>query len=365
MQQRIGVGQQKPVVLAVQGAYLFVDVIEQLQFVEVLQREAATVYRAILLRAESFRILKQGYQAGFGKADNLVLARRCLGSPVPGVRQAVLQGGIQNILIRQPSVAQLAEIAAYAACTAFQVFGHKGMAFQLAFELVVEAFHLLQCIGLHFTQYVAIELYCFGRAQLEPQSFAAFYVAFVENVPSEAFYFVGHIPAFVIGNALVDVVQQPGQYRRRGGELFNHAVYGIAQHLGVVQFDVQVGAEFQFAGKVAHDRLEKRVDCLHAEAAVVVQHILQCHSGALAQLPVGKRGGFRLLCQIFFDTFQVGIRCGVFLPDAVELRQDALFHFRRSLVGKGHGKYLPVGAGIEHQKLDVFHCQCEGLARTG
>ena len=26
---------------------------------------------------------------------------------------------------------------------------------------------------------------------------------------------------------------------------------------------------------------------------------------------------------------------------------------------------LPVGAGIEHQKLDVFHCQCEGLARTG
>ena len=80
MQQRIGVGQQKPVVLAVQGAYFFVDVIEQLQFVEVLQREAATVYRAILLRAESFRILKQGYQAGFGKADNLVLARRCLGS---------------------------------------------------------------------------------------------------------------------------------------------------------------------------------------------------------------------------------------------------------------------------------------------
>ena len=274
MQQRIGVGQQKPVVLAVQGAYFFVDVIEQLQFVEVLQREAATVYRAVLLRAESFRILKQRYQAGFGKADNLVLARRCLGSPVPGVRQAVLQGGIQDILIRQPSVAQLAEIAAYAACTAFQVFGHKGMAFQLAFKLVVEAFHLLQCIGLHFAQYVAIELYRFGRAQLEPQSFAAFYVAFVENVPSEAFYFVGHIPAFVIGNAFVDVVQQPGQYGRRGGELFNHAVYGIAQHLGVVQLDVQVGAEFQFAGKVAHDRLEKRVDCFHAEAAVVVQHIL-------------------------------------------------------------------------------------------
>ena len=86
------------------------------------------------------------------------------------------------------------------------------MSVQLAFKLVVETFHLFQCIGLHFAQYIPVEFYCFRRTEFEPKSFATFYVTFIKDVPSEAFDFVGDIPAFVIGNALVDIVQQPCQY---------------------------------------------------------------------------------------------------------------------------------------------------------
>jgi len=53
------------------------------------------------------------------------------------------------------------------------------------------------------------------------------------------------------------------------------------------------------------------------------------------------------------EVLSDAVDSGVFLPDAVELRQDALFHFRRSLVGKGHGKYLPVGT-ISIQSLSRF-----------
>lgn len=35
------------------------------------------------------------------------------------------------------------------------------------------------------------------------------------------------------------------------------------------------------------------------------------------------------------------------------------------LVSEGYGKYLPVGAWIDYQMLDVFHSQRKGLAGAG
>ena len=65
---------------------------------------------------------------------------------------------------------------------------------------------------------------------------------------------------------------------------------------------------------------------------------------------------------IIFNSLQVcfGRRCS--LPDTVKLCQYALLHLCRSLVGEGYGKYLPVGAWIDYQMLDVFHSQRKGLA---
>ena len=45
--------------------------------------------------------------------------------------------------------------------------------------------------------------------------------------------------------------------REKWGKFFDEAVYGITQHFTVVQLYVQVGTQFQFAGKVAHHRLKR------------------------------------------------------------------------------------------------------------
>lgn len=71
--------------------------------------------------------------------------------------QAVLQGGVQHIFVRQSAVAQFAEVTADASGTSFQVFGSEGMPFQFAFKLVVETFHLFQSLGFHIAQHIPVE----------------------------------------------------------------------------------------------------------------------------------------------------------------------------------------------------------------
>ena len=39
------------------------------------------------------------------------------------------------------------------------------------------------------------------------ESFTLFYITFIEDIPAKAFDFIGYIPAFIIGNTLIDIVQ--------------------------------------------------------------------------------------------------------------------------------------------------------------
>ena len=126
-------------------------------------------------------------------------------------------------------------------------------------------------------------------AHFRPEHFPALHVAFVENVAGKGFDFIRYIPSLVVGNAFVDVIQQQRQDRRSRSKAFDEAVHGIGQHLVAVQFDVQIRAKLKFAGQVAHDRLEERVDGLHPEAAVVVQHIQQGVACPLPDFLFGER----------------------------------------------------------------------------
>ena len=250
VKQGVGVRQQEAVVFPVQRPYFLVDVVEQLQLVEVLEREAATVDSAQFLPAQTFGIWLQRYlgisqqrhQDAFRQTDDVVLPFGGLCRPMAGIFQAVSQGVVQHILVRQLAVTQFAEVAADSFRPSLQVVGSKGMSFQFPFKLVVESLHLFQRVGFHLAQHVPIEPQHVGRPQTFPQFFATLHVAFVEDVPSEALDFVRYVPALVFADAFVNVFQQPRQYGRGRGEFFDEAVHGIAQHFGVVQFDVQVGA---------------------------------------------------------------------------------------------------------------------------
>ena len=101
---------------------------------------------------------------------------------------------------------------------------------------------MLQSIGFHFTQYVPVKFQCIRGTETLPQSFTTFYITFIKDVSSEVFHFIGDVPALVVGDAFVDIIQQPGQDGRSGSQFFDEAIYRIAQHFGIVQFYIEVGA---------------------------------------------------------------------------------------------------------------------------
>ena len=59
------------------------------------------------------------------------------------------------------------------------------------------------------------------------------------------------------------------------------------------------------------------------------------------------------------------MRVGEFLPDAIELAEDAHLHFFGRLVGEGDGQDIAVRQGVLYHELDVFNCQRERLATAG
>ena len=79
-----------------------------------------------------------------------------------------MQGGVQHILVRKSAIAQLAEVTADTSGTSFQVFGSKGMPFQFALKLVVEAFHLFQSLGFHIAQHIPVEFQRIRSTQALP-----------------------------------------------------------------------------------------------------------------------------------------------------------------------------------------------------
>ncbi|EJX06958.1 hypothetical protein EVA_04922 [gut metagenome] len=283
MKQRVGVRQQEAVVLLIQQAHLLVDVGQQLHIIEILQREQAGVVQPVVLDAIFFCCLQELHQLVFRQFHNGGTFGGGLGSPVFRAFQAVIHRSIVHVIAQLPPV-ELAEVAPDAFASPLQLIGGESVGFQHLYKVVVESLHLLYnhpCQRLHLP---AIVLHGLRPAQFLTQLSALFDIHLIKDILTERFDFVRHIPPLVVGNPFVDIIEQPAQHRRGRSQLFNQAVHGIAQHLSAVQFDVQVRTQLQFPGQVAHHRLEKRVDGFHAEAAVVVQHIVQRRAGCLPHL---------------------------------------------------------------------------------
>ena len=360
VQQGVRVRQQEAVLFPVQRLHLLVYVVQQLQLVQVLPRQAAAVHRPVPLRSQAFRLLQQRHQVPFRQVRNLFPLLRCLCAPVVRAGQASLQGGVHHVLVRQLPVLQFAEVAPDAPGSPLQVLRYQSVSLQFPFKLFPERLHLLQRLRFQFLQRLLVQLHHLRFAQAFPQSVSLLQVTLVEDVPSEALDFVRHVPALVVGDAFVDVVQQPAHHRCVRCQLLDEAVHRLVQYLRVVQFDVQVRAQLQFAGQVPHHRLEERVDCLHPEAAVVVQHVQQGRSRPPSQF----LGGDAVL-QVLADAVQVRFRVPVALPDAVQLLHDAFLHLPCRLVGEGHGQNLPVRPRVGDEVFDIFHGQGERLSRSG
>ena len=149
-------------------------------------------------------------------------------------------------------------------------------------ELFPESFHLFQSFFFEGFQCIPIVLDAVLVLQGLSERFPFGNVLLVEDVPSEILDFIGYLPLLVVADTFLDVVEQPIEDRGVSVQFLNHGIYRFAQCGGIVQFNVQVGTQFQFARQVTHHRLEKRVDGFYPEPAIIMNHQLECLASLFA-----------------------------------------------------------------------------------
>ena len=121
MEQGGGIGQQEAVLLLVEGAHLLGQMVEQLQFAQVLQRELAAVDGAFGLFATALGLGQQGNELLLGQTLNPFALLRALGDPLIGALQAFGERGVRHLGIAECALGYLTEVAAHAALTALEV----------------------------------------------------------------------------------------------------------------------------------------------------------------------------------------------------------------------------------------------------
>ena len=90
-----------------------------------------------------------------------------------------------------------------------------------------------------------------------------------------------NIPAFVILNVFLDIVNNPEQEVTCGGQFVDELIHGLFFYLYIIKSNGEVGCQVKFARKVAEYTLEETVDSLHAEIVVVMDKVCQGFTGTL------------------------------------------------------------------------------------
>ena len=153
----------------------------------------------------------------------------------------------------------------------------------------------------------------------------------LEDVVAELLDLADDIPRFVVIDGLVDVVENPSQLLTVVVQAVDEVVDGLLFHLLVVEGDAQVRGKVELACQIAKHTLEKGVDGLDAEIAVVVDELAQGLGCLLG-------GMFLRDAQFFDDALHIVVGVGQPFPNAVELAEDACLHLLGGLVGEGHGE---------------------------
>ena len=270
VEQGGGICQQEAVLLLIEGAHLLGQMVEQLQFAQVLQRELAAVDGALGLLATALGLCQQGDELLLGQTLNPFALLRALGDPLVGALQAFGERGVRYFGIAERALGYLAEVAAHAALTALKVGRGQLVAVQQVVEQGGVVCHLVDQGALLLLQQLLVLLHVARCGQAAAQLFAPFDILLAEDVAAKLLHLGRHVPAAVLLDALADVLHQPVEHGRGGGELLHHALHGVGHHAVAVQLHGQPRVELELAAQVAHHRLKEAVDGLHAEAAVVV-----------------------------------------------------------------------------------------------
>ena len=142
----------------------------------------------------------------------------------------------------------------------------------------------------------------------------------------------------------------------------------------LLELDIIVEVSVQLAGKIAQNRLEKRVDSAHIEVAIVKQQLVQRLAGQ-------RTHPFLTQAALTHEVGQIIALC-TGLSQAMQFLDDAALHHIGSLVGKGDSQQqavrieqavitlgpprhqCPIFVAGEQQMTDILLCQLIGLARS-
>ena len=163
-----------------------------------------------------------------------------------------------------------------------------------------------------------------------------------EDGLAELLHMTDDVPRLVFFNALLDIADEPFQDQIIFLQLLYQHVNSLFLHLVVIEFHPQVRREIQLPGQIAENGLKEAVDGFHAEITVVVQQLVQGDTRLLGSHVLVDH-------QTAHHFLEIIIRRRKFLPDAVELRQDAMLHLLGCLVGEGNGKDMTVSYRVVYE----------------
>ena len=111
----------------------------------------------------------------------------------------------------------------------------------------------------------------------------------------------------------------------------------------------------QLTGQAAQYGLKEAVNGLHAESAVILEYHVKCQQGVMVY-------GLLVICDGLLDLSIIICRSGQVVAYAVELRQYALLHLSRGLVGKSYRQDMTVALRLADEHGDILYGQTESFA---
>ena len=104
-------------------------------------------------------------------------------------------------------------------------------------------------------------------------------ILLLEDGHAEFLYCADDIPILVFFNVVADIIYNPLHEVAFLRELFYHLVDSFFLNLCIVERQLEVGVEIEFACHVAHDLLEEGIYGLYAEVGVVVEQVAEGFPG--------------------------------------------------------------------------------------
>lgn len=135
-------------------------------------------------------------------------------------------------------------------------------------------------------------------------------------------------------------------------------VHSLLDDALIVDFHPSPRRKSQFVSQRGQQALKESINGFHMEIVIVMQYGMQCRLSPFAYLPVVNTRTFP--CN---SLEEIACRIAGLVAHIPQFLQDALLHFGRGLVGKGHGEDITmIILRVADDHRNVFCSQGKSLS---